>query len=68
MVWIVTGFVQGKLRMSKGRSVCTENAKIVEVIDAETSDFFGISIYCIYSLQSLASCNLSYTGGLIPSF
>jgi hypothetical protein len=46
MVWIVTGFVQGELRMSKGRSVCTDNAKIVEVTDAETSDSFGRSIYC----------------------
>ncbi|MBN3922870.1 hypothetical protein [Nostoc sp. NMS4] len=46
MVWIVTGFVQGELRMSKGRSVCTDNAKIIEVTDAETSDSFGRSIYC----------------------
>lgn len=46
MVWIVTGFVQGELRMSKGRSVCTDNAKIVEVMDAETGDSFGRSIYC----------------------
>ncbi|MEH2146184.1 hypothetical protein [Nostoc sp.] len=46
MVWIVTGFVQGELRMSKGRSVCTDNAKIVELIDAETGDSFGRSIYC----------------------
>ena len=46
MVWIVTGFVQGELRMSKGRSICTNNAKIVEVIDVETSDSFGRSIYC----------------------
>ncbi|MHC0066941.1 hypothetical protein ACWATR_29195 [Nostoc sp. UIC 10890] len=46
MVWIVTGFVPGELRMSKGRSVCTNNAKIVEVTDAETSDSFGRSIYC----------------------
>lgn len=46
MVWIVTGFVQGELRMSKGRSICTDNAKIVEVTDAETGDSFGRSIYC----------------------
>ncbi|MEH2434705.1 MAG: hypothetical protein V7K25_10720 [Nostoc sp.] len=47
MVWIVTGFVhQGELRMSKGRSVCTDNAKLVEVMDAETGDSFGRSIYC----------------------
>lgn len=46
MVWIVTGFVLGELRMSRGRSVCTDNAKIVEVIDAETGDSFGRSIYC----------------------
>ncbi|WP_335202284.1 hypothetical protein [Nostoc sp.] len=67
MVWIVTGFVQGELRMSKDRRVCTDNTKIVEVINAETSDFFGISIYFVYSLQPLASCNLSYTGVLIPA-
>jgi hypothetical protein len=46
MVWIVTGFVQGELRMSRGRSVCTDNAKLVELIDAETGDSFGRSIYC----------------------
>ncbi|MDZ8263138.1 hypothetical protein [Nostoc sp. ChiQUE01b] len=46
MVWIVTGFVQGELRMSKGRSVCTDNAKLVELRDAETGDSFGRSIYC----------------------
>ncbi|WP_322663218.1 hypothetical protein [Nostoc sp. DedQUE09] len=46
MVWIVTGFVQGELRMSRGRSVCTDNAKLVEVRDAETGDSFGRSIYC----------------------
>ena len=46
MVWIVTGFVQGELRMSRGRSVCTDNAKIVQVIDAETGDSFGRSIHC----------------------
>ncbi|MHC5753801.1 MAG: hypothetical protein ACYTXF_24845 [Nostoc sp.] len=46
MVWIVTGFVQGELRMAKGRSVCTDNAKIVELRDAETGDSFGRSIYC----------------------
>ncbi|WGV24753.1 hypothetical protein [Halotia branconii] len=46
MVWIVTGFVVGELRMSRGRSVCTDNAKIVRVIDAETGDAFGNSIYC----------------------
>ncbi|QLE42954.1 hypothetical protein FD723_22595 [Nostoc sp. C052] len=46
MVWIVTGFVEGELRMSKGRSVCTDNAKIVEVTDAETGDSFSRSIYC----------------------
>ncbi len=46
MVWIVTGFVQGELRMSRGRSVCTDNAKLVEVTDAETGDSFGRSIYC----------------------
>ncbi|MEH2090379.1 hypothetical protein [Nostoc sp.] len=46
MVWIVTGFVQGELRMAKGRSVCTDNAKLVELTDAETGDSFGRSIYC----------------------
>ncbi|MHC5595031.1 MAG: hypothetical protein ACYTXC_03535 [Nostoc sp.] len=46
VVWIVTGFVQGELRMSKGRSVCTDNAKLVEVTDAETGDSFGRTIYC----------------------
>ena len=46
MVWIVTGFVPGELRMSRGRSVCTANAKIVAVIDAETGDSFGRSIHC----------------------
>ena len=46
MVWIVTGFAQGELRMSRGRSVCTYNAKLVEVTDAETGDSFGRSIYC----------------------
>lgn len=46
MVWIVTGFVQGELRMSRGRSVCTDNAKLVELMDAETGDSFGRSIYC----------------------
>ena len=46
MVWIVTGFVQGEFRMSKGRSVCTDNAKLVELIDAETGDSFGRSIHC----------------------
>ncbi len=46
MVWIVTGFVEGELRMSRGRSVCTDNAKLVELTDAETGDSFGRSIYC----------------------
>ncbi|WP_334983518.1 hypothetical protein [Nostoc sp.] len=46
MVWIVTGFVQGELRMAKGRSVCTDNAKLVELTDAETGNSFGRSIYC----------------------
>lgn len=46
MVWIVTYFVQGELRMSKGRSICTDRAKIVEVIDAETGDSFGRAIHC----------------------
>ncbi|MCW5314185.1 hypothetical protein GTQ43_10330 [Nostoc sp. KVJ3] len=46
MVWIVTGFVVGELRMSRGRSICTNNAKLVELIDAETGDTFGRSIYC----------------------
>ncbi|MEH2168461.1 MAG: hypothetical protein V7K41_17760 [Nostoc sp.] len=46
MVWIVTGFVQGEFRMSKGRSVCTDNAKLVELRDAETGDSFGRSVYC----------------------
>ncbi|OYD95037.1 hypothetical protein CDG77_11090 [Nostoc sp. 'Peltigera membranacea cyanobiont' 213] len=46
MVWIITGFVQGEFRMSKGRSVCTDNAKLVELIDAETGDSFGRSVHC----------------------
>ncbi|MDF2387875.1 hypothetical protein JMG10_40915, partial [Nostoc ellipsosporum NOK] len=46
MVWIVTGFVQGELRMSRGRIVCTDNAKIVQVIDAQTGDSFGRTIHC----------------------
>ncbi len=46
MVWIVTGFVQGEFRMARGRSVCTDNAKLVELTDAETGDSFGRSIYC----------------------
>ncbi|MBH8553303.1 hypothetical protein I8751_13150 [Nostocaceae cyanobacterium CENA357] len=32
--------------MSRSRSVCTDNAKIVRVIDAETGDTFANSIYC----------------------
>jgi len=51
MVWILTGFVRGELRMSKGRSICTNNAKLVELIDAETGDTFGRSIYCPPSNQ-----------------
>ncbi|MFN6488156.1 MULTISPECIES: hypothetical protein [unclassified Nostoc] len=46
MVWIVTGFVQGEFRMAKGRSVCTDNAKLVELRDAETGDSFGRSVHC----------------------
>ncbi|MEH1870105.1 hypothetical protein [Nostoc sp.] len=46
MVWIVTGYVQGELSMSRGRSICTDNAKLVEIMDAETGDSFGRSIYC----------------------
>ncbi|RUT05160.1 hypothetical protein DSM106972_039810 [Dulcicalothrix desertica PCC 7102] len=46
MVWIVTGFVPGEFRMSGGSSICTDNAKIVEVIDAETGDILSRPIYC----------------------
>jgi hypothetical protein len=46
MVWIVSGLVPGELRMSRGRFICTSNAKVVEVTDAETGDSFGRSIHC----------------------
>lgn len=46
MVWIVSGFVSGELSIAKGRIICTNNAKIVAVIDAETGDSFGRSIHC----------------------
>ncbi|MBD2447365.1 hypothetical protein H6G76_09320 [Nostoc sp. FACHB-152] len=46
MVWIVSGFVPGELSTARGRFICTSNAKVVEVTDAETGDSFGRSIHC----------------------
>jgi hypothetical protein len=47
VVWVLTAVAKGELRMSRGRSICKANAKVVELIDAQTgASPFGRSIHC----------------------
>jgi hypothetical protein len=46
MIWMITGYVPGRLSEIKGRFTCIAGARIITLIDAETGDGFGRSINC----------------------